>query len=93
MLAQIFLTTNLFKFKKDIKNYINPLILNIKIIFVSLILFISSLIFILLIWGDLSGTVKHILEWNYFSALLAYYALSRLLWKKHKTQVHTPEGA
>ena len=92
VLAQIFLTTNLIKFKKDIKNYINPLILNIKIVFVSLILFITCLVFILLIWGDLSSSVKHILEWNYFSCLLVYYALSRLLWKKKQTQVHTPEG-
>ena len=59
--------------------------LEVKIIFVSLILFITSVIFILLIWGDLSGSVKRILEWNYFSALLGYYALSRLLWKKDKT--------
>ena len=25
---------------------------------------------------------KHILEWNYFSILLIYYLLSRLLWRK-----------
>jgi len=82
MLAQIFLTTNLFKFKKEIKNYINPLILKVKIIFVSLMLSITCLVFILLIWADLNTSVKHVLEWNYFSCLLCYYGLSNLLWRK-----------
>ena len=89
--AQIFLTKNLFQYKKNLKSYIHPLIINIKIIFVTVILLVTCFVFFLLIWGDLSGSVKHILEWNYFSILLIYYFLSRLLWRK--TPVHTPEGA
>ena len=80
--AQILLTKNLFKFKERIKNYIYPLIIKIKIIFVTTIFFITSLLSILLIWGDLDTSFKHTLEWNYFSFLLVYYILSRLLWRK-----------
>ena len=83
VLAQISLTRNFLKFKKDLKNYINPLIVNIKVAFVATIFFVSFIVFTLLVWGDLSGSTKHILEWNYFSLLLVYYFLSRLLWKTH----------
>ena len=85
ILAQTLLTRNLFKFKEGLKNYINPLILKLKIAFVIAILFITCLVFIFLVWGDVSGSTKHILEWNYFSALLIYHITSRLLWKKTKT--------
>ena len=82
LLAQIFLTRNLFRFKKEIKNYIYPLVLKIKIIFVTLVILVTCVVFFLLVWGDLDTSTKHVLEWNYFSALLIYYLLSRLLWKK-----------
>ena len=90
VLAQILLTRNLFKFKKELENYINPFILKIKIIFVVLVVFVTCVVFILLVWGNLDSSVKHMLEWNYFSSLLIYYLLSRLLWRRAKTQVHTP---
>lgn len=82
ILAQIFLTKILFQLKENLKNYINPLFLKIKIVFVSMILVITFIVFGLLIWGDLDGTHKHVIEWNYFSSLLLYYLLSRLLWRK-----------
>ena len=31
--------------------------------------------------GDMINQFKNVLEWNYFSVLLIYYLLSRLLWK------------
>ena len=79
--AQISLTRNLFRFKENLKNYVNYFVLKIKIIFVILVLLVTFVIASLLIWGDLSGSFKHVLEWNYFSVLLIYYLLSRLLWK------------
>ena len=82
VLAQISFTRNLFRFKKEIKNYINTLVLKIKIIFVTLAVLVTCVVFFLLVWGDLDTATKHVLEWNYFSALLIYYLLSRLLWKK-----------
>ena len=78
--AQIFLTRNLYKFKEELKEYIRPLILKTKIIFVSTILLITSVAFIILTVYDPSTQFKHILEWNYFASLLIYYMLSRLLW-------------
>ena len=78
--AQIFLTRNLYKFKEELKEYIRPLILKTKIIFVSTILVITSVAFIILAFYDPSTEFKHILEWNYFASLLFYYMLSRLLW-------------
>ena len=92
ILAQIFLTTNLFKIKEELKKFINPLILKIKIIFVTIVFFTTCIAFIILTFGDPSTAFKHILEWNYFAFLLLYYLLSRFLWKKGTNPVHTPEG-
>ena len=80
--AQISLTRNLYRFKEELKEYIRPLILKTKIIFVSTILVVTSVAFIILAFYDLGTAFKHILEWNYFASLLFYYMLSRLLWMK-----------
>ena len=82
ILAQAFLTRILFKFKEELKNYINPLFLKIKIAFVSIIFFITFISFAFLIWGNLDSSHKHILEWNYFSALLIYYLLTFFFWRR-----------
>ena len=79
--AQIFLTINLFKFKEELKKYINILILKIKIFFVAIVFLITCVAFTILAVGEPSVAFKHTLEWNYFSFLLLYYLLSRLLWK------------
>ena len=92
ILAQISLTKNLFKLREELKKYIHPLILKIKIIFVVIVFFTTCIAFTILAFGDPSVMFKHTLEWNYFAFLLVYYLLSRLLWKNAKTQVHTPEG-
>jgi len=89
VVAQILLTINIYKFREILKTKIISMILKIKIFFVSIIFLGTSLSLYFLIYKDLSNDFKHILEWNYFSALLFYYFLSSLLWK---TRVHTPEG-
>ena len=81
--AQIFLTKNLYRFKEELKEYIRPLILKTKIIFVSTMLVVTSVAFTILAFYDPSTEFKHILEWNYFASLLFYYLLSRLLWIKN----------
>ena len=81
VLAQIFLTMNLLKFKEVLKNFINPSILNIKVVFVISILIVTIFSFTVLIFDMVDTNFKHILEWNYFAVLLVYYLLSRLLWK------------
>ena len=44
--AQILLTKNLFVFKEELKKYINPLILKAKIIFVTIVFFVTCTAFI-----------------------------------------------
>ena len=78
--AQIALTRNLYKFRGELKKHIRSFIIHIKITFV-IIAFSGTLIVLgFLTWGNLSTEIKHIFEWNYFSILLIYYLLSRLLW-------------
>ena len=79
--AQISLTKILFRFRVNLGEYINPLIIKIKVTFVIAIIGMTLIIFSLLTWGDISTSMKHIFEWNYFSILLIYYLLSRLLWR------------
>jgi len=79
--AQILLTQNLFKSRLMIKNLINPIILKIKIFYVFVVFIFTCFAIAILVFGDPSSDFKHILEWNYFSFLLIYYILSRLLWK------------
>ena len=81
LVAQILLTRHLFKYKEEIKKYINIFILKIKIAFVAFVIILTIASFSFLAFADLSTGMKHILEWNYFSLLLIYYLLSRLLWK------------
>jgi len=79
--AQIFLTKNLYKYREELKKYINPIMLKIKIAFVIIVFFTTCVAFAFLYYGEPSTEFKHILEWNYFSFLLLFYFLSRLLWK------------
>jgi hypothetical protein len=81
LFAQIYLTKNLFECKDVLKKYIKPLILNVKIIFVTTVFFVTLITFIILAFFNPSYVFKHVMEWNYFSYLLVYYLLSRLLWK------------
>lgn len=80
--AQILLTINLFKFRDNLKQYINPLILKIKITFVLIIILITLVSAYILSLLDPAASFKHTLEWNYFAFLLFYYLLSMFLWKK-----------
>ena len=80
------MTKNLFNFREKLKEYINPLILKIKVVFVVMVFIITCVAFLILAFGDPSTAFKHTLEWNYFAFLLFYYLLSWLLWKAPKNQ-------
>ena len=82
--AQIFLTINIFRSKDELRKNINYMILNIKIIYVLIIFVTTCISFLILAFADPSSAFKHALEWNYFSILLIYYFLSRILWKYNK---------
>jgi len=79
--AQVLFTRNLYKFRNELNAYINSTILKIKIYFITIILFFTSIVFVLLVTDQLDTHHKHMLEWNYFSLLLVFYFLSRLLWR------------
>jgi len=82
LFAQILLTRNLYKFRSELKKHIRSSIIFVKITFVIMVLSGTAILSAFLVWGNLSTEVKHIFEWNYFSILLVYYLLSRLLWKR-----------
>ena len=79
--AQIILTKILFTFKEKLRDYVKSSIITFKVIFVIIVFFLTLISLAILILGDPSNNFKHTLEWNYFSFLLVYYFLSRLLWK------------
>ena len=85
ILAQFYLIKYLYRYKNNLKDYMRPFVLNLKIVFVSTVILSTIIVFSLLVWADMSTSIKHILEWNYFSILLIYYLLSRLLWKSSQT--------
>ena len=79
--AQLSLTMNLYKLKEKIKDFAKTNIVKIKFNFVRLIILITVISFFILIFFDTSRAFNHILEWNYFSILLIYYFLTRLMWR------------
>ena len=83
VLAQAFLIKKIFDIKDKIKNFLNFFVIYLKLIFVSLICFITLLILLILIFYNLSSKIDYILEWNYFLILLFFYILSFLMWKKN----------
>lgn len=87
ILAQLSLTINLVKLSEDIKEYINLIVIKIKVIFICIGVLVTIISFYILIFMDPSTNFKHILEWNYFTYLLIYYFLSRLLWKKSVDEI------
>ena len=83
ILAQGFLIKEIFKTKIQLANYINKLIIYLKLSFVLFICFSTILILVILIFYDLDSKIDYILEWNYFLILLFFYLLSFLMWKKN----------
>lgn len=83
IIAQFLLTRSLYFSLENLKNYIIKKVLNFKILFVSITVFSSIIILIILSISNLSSKVDYILEWNYFLFLLFFYLLSAILWKKN----------
>ena len=88
IVAQAYLVTTFFSFKEKIKSYINPTILYLKIILVSLLILVAviSIPIISLPGDDFFGMnlkfFKHALEWDYFLGVITFYLLTFLMWKK-----------
>ena len=87
--AQAYLVATFFSFKEKLKDYINPTILNLKIILV-LLLIIVAIISIPIIslpgdnfFGIRLKFLKHALEWDYVVGVISFYLLTFLMWKKN----------
>ena len=89
IVAQAYLVITLYSFKEKLSKYINPLILNLKIILVSILIIVAILsIPIISLPGDYFlgfnlKFFKHGLEWNYFLGVITFYLLTFLMWKKN----------
>ena len=82
MLAQTFLIKQIFSIKDKINNYLNLIVVYLKLLFVFLVCSSTIIILTILIFYDLDAKFDYILEWNYFLLLLIFYFLSFLMWKK-----------
>jgi len=83
IIAQSLLVVNIYKLKTRLNNYFNSNILKLKILLISLLIFIAIISVPLLI---VSGNVhfKHGLEWNYFIGIILFYLLTNFFWKKKR---------
>ena len=81
IIAQSILVINFYKLKNQLKDLFYPNILKLKIILVSILIFVAILSIPLLI---ISGNIhfKHGLEWNYFIGVILFYLLTSFFCKK-----------
>jgi len=81
IIAQSLLVLNFYKLKTKLKDFFNPNILKLKILLVSLLIFVAIISVPLLI---VNGNIhfKHGLEWNYFIGVILFYLLTSFFWKK-----------
>ena len=81
IIAQSMLVLNFYKLKNQLKDFINPNILKLKILLVSILIIVALISIPFLI---MSGNThfKHGLEWNYFIGVIFFYLLTSLFWKK-----------
>jgi hypothetical protein len=82
VIAQTFLAMKIYKHKDIFTKYCYKLIVLSKVFFVSFILIFTVCVIIILYNYNVPSNVEYILEWNYFIALLLFYLLSYLMWKK-----------
>ena len=82
IMAQTILVINFFKLKEKLNNLYKPFVLKLKIILVSVLIFIALVSIPILIK---SGNIhfKHGLEWNYFIGVILFYLLTHFFWKKN----------
>ena len=81
IIAQTILIVNFYKLRNQLKDFFHPNILKLKILLVSILIFVAIISIPVLI---MSGNIhfKHGLEWNYFIGVILFYFLTSLLWKK-----------
>ena len=83
LFSQYFLVRKIYILRNLLSQYISKSIMLVKIFFVAIIIVVSILILVTLIIFDPPYTFDNIVEWNYFFALLFFYFLSSIMWKKN----------
>ena len=84
--AQAYLVLAFYSFRDKLKNYINPKVLKAKLILVSILIVLAVICIPIISWpGDNFKFLKHLLEWDYFLAVITFYLLTFLMWKNKKT--------
>ena len=88
LVAQAYLVATFYSFKEKLQNFINPKILQLKLILVSVLIIVAliSVPIISLPGNEFLGFnlkfFKHALEWDYFLGIITFYLLTFLMWKK-----------
>ena len=88
IVAQAYLVSIFWSFRKKLKGHINPLVLKLKIILVTVLIIVAvvSIPIISLPGDDFYGIqlkfLKHALEWDYFIGVITFYLLTFFMWKK-----------
>ena len=81
IIAQTLLVINFYKLKTQLNNYFHPIVLKLKFLLVSVLIFVAvTSIPILITSGNVH--LKHGLEWNYFVGVILFYLLTYFFWKK-----------
>ena len=81
IIAQSMLVFNFYKLRNNLNDLFNPTVLKLKILLVSILMFVAIVSIPILIT---SGNVhfKHGLEWNFFIGIILFYLLTHFFWKK-----------
>ena len=88
IVAQAYLVATFWSFKEKLRDYINPIVLNLKIMLVSILIIVAviSIPIVSLPGDDFYGIqlkfLKHALEWDYFIGVITFYLLTFFMWKK-----------
>ena len=87
LIAQAYLVATFYSFREKLLPYINPNILKVKLILVSVLIIVAtiSIPIISLPGNDFFGFnlkfFKHALEWDYFLGIISFYLLTFFMWK------------
>ena len=83
--AQAYLVATFYSIKNKLIEYINPTILKIKLILVSLLIVVAVICIPIISWpDDTFKFLKHLLEWDYFLGVITFYLLTFFMWKVKK---------
>ena len=81
IIAQSMLVFNFYKLRNNLNYLFNPTVLKLKILLVSILMFVTIVSIPILI-TSVNVHFKHGLEWNFFIGVILFYLLTHFFWKK-----------